>query len=87
MIITEYSPPSTELIELSSQLQALPKPLYSIGEIVIIPNNNGDPIFAVISLICGIKEIASNEIVYGVACENNRGITYRPESLLVKREI
>jgi hypothetical protein len=86
MIITEYSPPSDELIELSTQLQSLPQPLYKLGEIVIVPDNNGDPIFAVISLICALRDSSPNEFVYGLVCKSSpKGLTYKPESLLISR--
>lgn len=88
MIITEYKPPSDDLIELSNKLQSLPTPLFRIGEIVAVPNDKGKPIFAVVSLICALGDAYPGEIVYGVLCENNRiGIAYKPESLLVKRGI
>jgi hypothetical protein len=87
LIITEYTPPTGMIVELSEQLQSLPQPLCAIGEIVIVPGQDGKPIYAVVSLICALRDAFPNELVYGVVCElNPLGLTYMRESLVVKRE-
>lgn len=86
MVILEYGEPSDEFVALSLGLKRLPVPLHAIGDIVVIPGKNGKPIYAVIILICSMKDTWFGEWVYGSICESNSlGITYTPESLVVKR--
>jgi hypothetical protein len=86
MVILEYGPPRDELVALSLWLKKMPAPLHSLGEIVIIPGKKGQPIFAVITLICSMGDAFPDEWVYGSTCESNPlGVTYTRESLVVKR--
>jgi hypothetical protein len=87
MVILEYGPPSDELLARSLELKKLPVPLHAIGDIVIIPGKNSKPIYTVVSLICSMGDTFDGEWVYGSIgnFDNPLGVTYTPESLVVKR--
>jgi hypothetical protein len=87
VIITEYGIPSAHLYSYSNQLKSLTKPKHSLGDIVIVPDSDGCPIYAVVSLICANRDtIPPESWVYGVAPESNPlAILYTPEHLVVER--
>jgi hypothetical protein len=87
LIITEYGIPSAQLYSYSNQLKSLPAPKYALGDIVIIPDSDGCPVYAVISLICVNRDTFPCESwVYGVTPESNPLATaYVPEHLVLSR--
>lgn len=86
-IITEYGIPSAHLYNYANQLKSLPKPKHNLGDIVIVPDSDGSPIYAVISLVCINRDTVPVESwVYGIAPESNPlAIVYVPECLVVGR--
>jgi hypothetical protein len=89
VIITEYSIPSAAIYSYSNHLKLAAKPLHNLGDIVIVPDRNGDPIYAVISLICANRDTYPPESwVYGITPESNpMAIDYVPEYLVVSRKM
>ena len=84
---TQYNSAPRALIAMSEQLKALSEPKHKTGELVIVPNDKGRPIHAVVQFACADPERKGKWIYAVTIASDLNAATYFAEHLLISSNL